>query len=133
MATVKLSNAQMSAFDGELLKDFRVFMLEQLRNDGGDAFAGRSDDQLFAFIDAGIKRAQSYGATTQTAYGMFMSAQVLLGDDFNSSGAYPWAEAALKDTAITDPNARLDNLMVLIALYFDETADSETETERTTS
>ena len=133
MTTLKLTSQQMDAFDGELLQDFRAFMLDRLREDPSDGLAGQTNEQLLAFIDDAIKRARAYGATTQVAYGMFLSAMVMLGADFDTSGAYPWAQAALADKTFTDANARMDNLMMLVAQYFDDTGGDQSGTERSMS
>lgn len=123
MTTLTITNNQMAAFDANMLKEFRIFMLDELKQNSQDVFAGQTDEEILAYIDNGIQRAQHYGANQQAAYGMFISACVLLGDNFDTSGDYPWAVKALKDTTFKDANDRMDNLMVQIALYFDEIAD----------
>jgi hypothetical protein len=129
MTKLQISSQQMNAFDQSMLKEFRIFMLDQLRESAQDVFAGQTDQDILDYVDKGITRAQSYGADQQAAYGMFISACVLLGDDFDTNGKYPWAEAALKDPEFADANARMDNLMVQVALYFDATDVGEEGSE----
>lgn len=124
MPTLKFTSKQMDAFDGTLLKEFRIFMLGHLRDTAADAFAGQTDEEVLATIDQGIERAQGYGATLQYAYGMFIAAMVRLGVDFDTSGQYPWAVETLKDPKIEDANVRIENMLVQCVLYFEETEAS---------
>jgi hypothetical protein len=126
MMSLRITEQQMAAFDTSLLAAFRLFMLDWLRQSAQEVFAGKTDEEVLAYVDNGIRRARAYDATEQSAYGMFISASVLLGEDFDTSGRYPWAQEALRDPAYQDANARMDNLMVQVALYFDDT-DGEDE------
>lgn len=125
MPTLQLSTKQMDAFDDTQLQGFRIAMAQHLRESAGDIFSGQTDQQVLDYIDKGITRAKAYKATEIYAFGMFISVMVMLGDDFDTSGKYPWAQDALKDTSIKDPNARMDNLMVQCTAYFDATDSND--------
>lgn len=50
MTTLQISDKQMTAFEQSMLKEFRIFMLNELHQSAQDVFAAQTDDEILAYI-----------------------------------------------------------------------------------
>jgi len=129
MPALHISPTQMTAFEAARFEDFRALMVKHLRDTIGGPFAHQTTEALLSYIDKGVTRAKSYGATQNDAFGMFITLMTELGDDFDANSTYPWAQKTLKDTAVTDPNQRIANLGAQCSFYL---SNLDNEPEQTT-
>lgn len=133
MPTFQITTEQMNAFDKASLKEFRNSMLAELRDLAYDTFIDKTDEEVLAYIDGGIERAQKkYGATEEYAYAMFIFAMTLMGQDFDDpKGKYPWVASALNDQTFPDKNNRIENMLAICTLNSDAAQATDDTREAT--
>jgi len=128
MPGLQITPTQLKSMEAARLEYFRTDMVKHLREDVAGAFAKQSDQQLLAYIDKGIKRAQAYGATDNDAFGLFIMLMTELGDDFDSNPAYPWAKQGLSNTAVKDATVRIRNVVAACSFYLSNLSNDANET-----
>ena len=117
MTQLQLTQKQLTEFDDSRFQDFREFMVKHLRDQVGGDFTTQSDDDLLKYVDAGITKAKSYGATENEAFGMYIVMMTEFGDDFDDNSEYPWAKDSLTDKTVKDANDRIRNTVALCSFY----------------
>lgn len=129
MSALTITAKQMTAYEAARFEDFRALMVKHLREAVGGPFAHQTTEALLSYVDKGVTRAKSYGATQNDAFGLFITLMTELGDDFDVNNAYPWAQKTLKDTTVADPNQRIANLGAQCSFYL---SNLDNEPEQTT-
>lgn len=117
MTQLQLTQKQLTGFDDSRFQDFRELMVKHLREQVGGDFATQSDDDLLKYVDTGVTKAKSYGATENEAFGMYIVMMTEFGDDFDSNSEYPWAQDSLTDKTVKDANDRIRNTVSLCSFY----------------
>lgn len=124
MPALHISTTQMTTFEAARFEDFRALMVKHLRETVGGPFAHQTTEALLSYIDQGVTRAKSHGATQNDAFGLFIMMMTEFGNDFDTNSAYPWAQKTLKDTAVKDPNQRITNLGAQCSFYLSNLNDA---------
>ncbi len=117
MTQLQLTQKQLTGFDDSRFQDFRELMVKHLREQVGGDFATQSDDDLLKYVDTGVTKAKSYGATENEVFGMYIIMMTEFGDDFDSNSEYPWAKDSLTDKTVKDANDRIRNTVSLCSFY----------------
>jgi len=61
-------------------------------------------------IRVAFARAGKYGFDTQRNVCQYLNIMLILGSGFDQDPQYPWAEAMLKDTKVSDPTKKIDGI-----------------------
>jgi len=117
MPALHITTKQMTAFEAARFEDFRALMVKHLRETVGEPFTHQTNDALLSYIDQGVKRAKSYGATDNDAFGLFIVMLSEFGDDFDTDKNLPWIGQTLGDKSVKDANHRIRNLAAMCEFY----------------
>jgi hypothetical protein len=87
--------------------ELHTWIAQHLREHFAEQTEEMDDDSLLAFAAEGDGRAFEYGIEDAVAVCKFVDLMILLGKDFDTNPAYPWAAAILKDSSMS-PSDRID-------------------------
>jgi hypothetical protein len=92
---------QLEVFQMASRKQFQEKMRSHLRKVFVEQTAERSDHDLWAFVEAGIKRAQQYKIVCEDDVQRYLECMMTYGQDFDSNPKLKWASIALRAHNIT--------------------------------
>lgn len=103
---IKISNKQMEVFSKEIRKPKKKELQEELV----EMFPALSQDELFSFIETGLKKIEKYGIYEHTAVKDFIRLMIVVSEDFDE---YPPANELLTRIDVT-PNLRVQLMCELL-------------------
>lgn len=95
----RIKKRNVDAFLAREEQEFETRVVRRLR-DNFDALREKSDDALRAFVQLGVQRAAGYGIDSAFGISLYVGLMAELGEDFDGSGKYLWAEEILQNDNI---------------------------------
>ena len=98
MLTIR--NEQMAEFEKHMLKEFRDRMALHLRSTYPDQTSAMSDEELAAFVEGGLGKAEGYDISEDDDIQRFLEHMVTRGPDFDQDDAHPTVQEILSDPEV---------------------------------
>jgi len=102
----RIKQRNVDAFVAHEEREFEGRVVQRLR-DNFDGMRGKGDEELRAFVRLGRERAARYDIRSPYGISLFVGIMAEIGEDFDESGAYPWATELLHNPNLSG-NARVE-------------------------
>jgi hypothetical protein len=107
---MQIRREQMAFFSEHGVKAFQDRVLSHLRKCFPTQYAASGEPGLQSTIQYGIKRASSYGLTTEREVCKYIDLMIVFGRDFDRDPARPWISAILTGRHWRTPTVKLEHL-----------------------
>jgi hypothetical protein len=117
MLTIR--SAQLEAFRQHHLQKFEDEMVEHLKKFSAQHCRVAGESAVRRMIRIGIGNARKYGFTNRGPVRFYIELMFAFGSGVDTDPQYPWANAVLNDSDISDQKSRADRLWGQMRNYFD--------------